>query len=400
MNINEDLKAYLDGELDVIRADEVRLAIEASPDYQQEVEMLKKITHSFQSLKDATVPTQTESMITVLGPVSVPKKMPKKRKNWLLVPVGAVGVILFVAAIFPVFTQAKQASKKTEAMSAEYRARIAGESAGATSTPSADADMAKVETSRPGPANEADMRYRSKAAPPSGSETAPPLDLNRDIIRNGALGIKVEKVAEASIGAVNIAKGLGGYVENSNFDSSNSYSSTATVTLRVPSKQFDAAMVKLRGLGEILSESTSGEDVTGQVVDAEARLKTLRAQEYSYIEILKTTRRTGEVLAVRDRLYSVRQEIEQITAQRDSLKRMSSMSTITTTFVQKVVLEDESKSDKGWGSETFASAVNGLKAVGQFIGQMLIFVFVYSPIWIPLAGIAFWINRRSKRTDD
>jgi len=261
---------------------------------------------------------------------------------------------------------------------------------------------AKVNKNRPGPA--AAGATSSPTIPSSrfsaGTASPTTLQQDRDIVRNATLGLKVESVDKTSRQAESVVLGLGGYVETSQIDASTKASGAAMLVLRLPATQFSAGMEKLRALGEFLNENTSGVDVTSQIVDVDARLKTLRSQEESYRNILKGTRKTGEVLEVRDRLFSVRQEIEQYTSERANLKKLATFSTITLNLTEAISENGDKKSDGKWSSETWATAMNGLRSVGQFMGQMLIFVFVYSPIWIPLAGIAFWINRRSKRTDD
>jgi hypothetical protein len=91
-------------------------------------------------------------------------------------------------------------------------------------------------------------------------------------------------------------------------------------TLRVPADQREAVRAELRALGRIESESQSGEDVTQQSSDLNARLSNARNSERRLTDLLRE--RTGkltDVLAVEKEIDRVRGEIERMEAERKSL---------------------------------------------------------------------------------
>src|SRR5262249_39202380 len=99
--------------------------------------------------------------------------------------------------------------------------------------------------------------------------------------------------------------------------------------LRIPSAELDATMTELKKLGRVESESQSGEEVTQQYVDLEARLAIARNAEQRLTAVLRE--RTGkmqDVLDVEKEITRVRGEIEQMEASRKALAKRVEFATI------------------------------------------------------------------------
>jgi hypothetical protein len=104
---------------------------------------------------------------------------------------------------------------------------------------------------------------------------------------------------------------------------------TATVTYRVPAEEFEGFLAAVNGSGAVVSAERSTEDVTDQVVDLEARLRTLRAQRDRLRTLYERANTTEEVLAVERRLSEVQTEIERAEARKAALERQVALSTVT-----------------------------------------------------------------------
>jgi len=100
------------------------------------------------------------------------------------------------------------------------------------------------------------------------------------------------------------------------------------LTLRVPADRFDAVRTSLAGLGTVEQEQLRGEDVTAQIVDYDARLKSLQAEEEALRTLVGRATAVGEVLQVQSQLFDVRQQVERLQAQRDQLDQQASLATI------------------------------------------------------------------------
>lgn len=139
---------------------------------------------------------------------------------------------------------------------------------------------------------------------------------------------RVKKVADAT---ASLASRLGGFVASTQQQSDEGRA--ATITLRVPTSTFDEALGELRKLGKVTSEELSGADVTGQLVDLDARVRSLKAQEQALNALLVKAATVGETLQVAQASADVRTQIEQLSAQQQTLADQADFATITTTIV-------------------------------------------------------------------
>jgi hypothetical protein len=142
------------------------------------------------------------------------------------------------------------------------------------------------------------------------------------------------------------------------------------------------------------SENSSDQDVTAQVADIEARIKTLKTEEESYRELLRHADKVGDILDIKERISVVRQQIESYDAQRLTMKRLAVLSTITVQFEEEAKATDEPKPDD-WFEDTKLSAILMLKGIGKFFAQAGTFLFVLSPVWLPALLFALWFRRRA-----
>jgi hypothetical protein len=156
-------------------------------------------------------------------------------------------------------------------------------------------------------------------------------------------------------------------------------------------------LAKLRELAiRVESESTDSQDVTEQYIDLEARLKNAEATESQYLALLDRATDVEDILKIYDSLSRVRSEIEQIKGRMQYLERTSSMSLIS------VRLEPEASAKPlaraGWSVlEEFKSAIRGIVIFGQWLGTVVIWLIIFVPLWVVIAGGIYYWRRRRKR---
>lgn len=392
MSLREDLKAYIDGELSPERAEEVRQAIGADPQLQQEVDQLRFLGLEIRRLAAEPAVNGREAALSAVRRSSRPWWHP-------LSPVGRfayagtllvalVGIALMQRPLRNQFLAATVASESAyPAAGADMAKMKSGEVAGRmpAEAPAVDSKAdggASYEESRPG------IGANSAASPDL-------LDAERRVIQTGSLSLRVENLQEALRQAEAIANAHGGYVENQNDSGSQDQLPRGNMTLRVKSIHFSDVMNQLRALGEKLSESTNREDITRQYADIEGRLRALRAEEESYVTMLRAAKKVGELLEIKERLGSVRQELESYESQRRALANLSTLSTISLSMEQRVKPGQPEK-EAGWAEDTWSSALNALTSAGRFLGRLVIFIFVFAPIWLPPALLFWWLARRAK----
>lgn len=202
--------------------------------------------------------------------------------------------------------------------------------------------------------------------------------IEQRIVKTGEVTVEVADVGIA-VGEVRaMVLDLRGYVGGSQAGAEDD---RATLTIRVPAAAFDEALSRLRELdGKVLVEATREEDVTGQIVDLEARIDNLRASEASYRELVARAERVDDILAVQSRLDEVRGQIEQLEGQLAVLEAQADLSTLTVTLVPRAEPIDETTATWDPGAQ-LDRALASLVGIGQGILDGLIWFVV---VWLPI----------------
>lgn len=154
-------------------------------------------------------------------------------------------------------------------------------------------------------------------------------DSYRKIIKSARISVKVKDVSRAYGDILSAVNGVSGYIVKSSVSQEGASSpESAEFTVEVPSERFDDAITALSGLGKVMSRSVSGQDVTGEYVDLQARLRNLTRVEEQFAELLTRAGNVNEILLVQDRLNEVQGEIEQAKGRLQLLSHETSMSEI------------------------------------------------------------------------
>jgi hypothetical protein len=103
-----------------------------------------------------------------------------------------------------------------------------------------------------------------------------------------------------------------------------------SVTLKVHPSKYDETVKALRGIGRLVSESSTTEDVTQEYMDVQARLENAEATRARYLEILATRAGTvPDVLEVEREIERVTENVERFKGQIRYFDSQIGLSTIT-----------------------------------------------------------------------
>jgi hypothetical protein len=212
---------------------------------------------------------------------------------------------------------------------------------------------------------------------------------DRNLILTAKIDMRSKDPWLTSDRAQAIASGLGGDVLNLS-QSGTADSRSASLTIRVPSSRFGDALQQLKSLeGEVQTSGVSAQDVTDQFVDLQARLTAKQAEEQRYIAILNRANTIDEILKVDASLGSVRTQIEQLTAQINSIKQRTDFSTISMSISTLSVLPGDTTT-KAWDpAKTVGRALAALGAMMQVFADVVIWLVVFG--WLPLIAFAVLI---------
>lgn len=169
-------------------------------------------------------------------------------------------------------------------------------------------------------------------------------------------------------------------------------------TLRVPQERLDATLDALTALGKVEARSISTEDVSGQLVDLQARLANARKSEEALQEIMSRSGDIADVLDVSRELSNVRQTIEQMAAQQKSLQTQVRYSTVTVNLKSAIALSPSKPAFSRQLSNSWGAATS---SVGNFTTDLLqlgLWLLAYSPYLLVLACGGVLVNRTIRRS--
>jgi len=227
----------------------------------------------------------------------------------------------------------------------------------------------------------------------------------RLVVKRAEMRISVADPAEAMRTVVQLAESMQGYVVNSNQWNSTSDGQTyinASVMVRVPAERLDEMMQKVRDLAAdpktgVLSETVTGEDVTAEYVDSQARLRNLKAAEAQLVELLDQAPDLEYTLDIFRELTEIRSQIEVLEGRIKYLEESAALSALSVEFVAEASLQPLQIGP--WKPAGVAKeAIQTLVKVAQDVGTALIkFVIIWVPFLLPIGLIVYFVRKGAKK---
>ncbi|WP_079707805.1 DUF4349 domain-containing protein [Paraliobacillus ryukyuensis] len=221
----------------------------------------------------------------------------------------------------------------------------------------------------------------------------------RKIIYNANLELEVPDFQTAVNQLEQEINGTGGYIVTSNAYQVEEELQEGTITARIPQEKFEGFIRVIEtGDMKVVQKSVSGEDVTEQYVDLEARLKSKRVVEKRLLSFMEEAQKTEDLLKISEDLATVQEEIEQITGQMNYLENKSELATVTLHIRENHVDLVQDGDLNTWDKtvEQLKKSVNFLLASGSglivfFVGNLPVIIL------LGLVGIIGYIGWRRKR---
>ena len=218
------------------------------------------------------------------------------------------------------------------------------------------------------------------------------------IIRTVTLSIVVPDVEKTVNEIEAMLKNVNGYIQDANLWQSNN-NLQGHLTLRVPSSKVDGFIPQLESLGRVERKNVSGQDVTEEYYDVEARKNNLKKQEERYLELLGKANTVKEMLEIESQLARVRGEIESMEARLKVLDNRVDLATITIELQAPKTLSSGEILREPFGERIqtgWQRGVNGMMNFVQDLVLLLVILLPYTPIFA-LLGYAVYRIRKSRR---
>lgn len=228
---------------------------------------------------------------------------------------------------------------------------------------------------------------------------------DRKIIRNADLTIEVASPTETQHRIVSIAEMYGGFVVTSEAKQREGGEPAnrmldIRLVVRIPENQFGGALDRIRGLATNLAhESVTGQDVTEEFIDLEARIKTQKALEAQFLQIMRQAGKIVDALEVQRQIADVRTEIERLEGRKRFLENRSSLSTITVNIQapKPIITVTETGFRQSVRDSVSDSVELGSGIVLFFVRFAIVMVPVTLLVLLPCGLLVRYFMRRAKR---
>lgn len=244
-----------------------------------------------------------------------------------------------------------------------------------------------------------DSTYES-AIPVASDSVDSSIDLSsRKIIQSSSLSLVVKNVEESKQKVLDYANKIGGFMVNSSINRPSDQAS-ATIVVRVPSEKLDEAIEAFKGISsKVVYESLSGYDVTDQYTDIQARMDTLQKTKVKFENILEDATKVTDILEVQRELISLQSQIDNLKGQQKYLDESSETVKISV-YLSTDELSLPYTPDESWRpGVVLKEAVRSVILAFRSIADTIIWLVVYSVIWVPLLVVFFFFfkKRSNKR---
>jgi len=239
-----------------------------------------------------------------------------------------------------------------------------------------------------------------QTAPDVVAQLAPASRTAAQIARTGQVALFVRHVEPAIRSLYAIAQRSGGDVVGLQDDvpSEPAARHTAEATLSVPAPRFNSTLRAAAGLGKLISETVQAENETGQIIDYRARLDNARRTEADIRQIMDRSGNIDQVLAAESELSSVRQQIEQLSAELNDAQHAVSYSTISVDLSSEAAAAGSQPPLSAQLGDAWAAARRAASAVSVALAAVVLWLVAFAPYIAALGLIAalVWLARRRR----
>ena len=270
---------------------------------------------------------------------------------------------------------AKPAETKTDSVNGDA-SQVPGDTGASGETPAAG----------PGPA------LPSIDAP---TNTSP----NKFLAIDVSYGVEVDDITKGINDVVALSDRHGGQIYERTINITDDRSSSASFVIKLPPENIEAAIADLDAIGIRRTASQGTEDVTGQVVDIDARLTTAQASLDRVRKLLEAATDLGQILSLESQLTERETLVEQYTAMKRAISDRVSLATLRVQL--SVSPEPAAAKAAPKAKQTIGRAFeNGWKGFVVALAAIMIFIGYASPLLVIgaiAAAFALPFSRRRRR---
>jgi hypothetical protein len=173
----------------------------------------------------------------------------------------------------------------------------------------------------PSPVGPAGVIASGEADVMTESGVAPAQVQDRQVLFRAAMDVIVEDPTAAAAQAEDLVTSFEGYVERSRGGSDDE----VEMSFRIPAPALGQVMDGIRPLGKVERETSSSADVTGRMIDLEARIQSLQSVRDRLRGYIDRATTVEEIISIERELTRVQTEIERLTGELQSMRSLVTM---------------------------------------------------------------------------
>lgn len=217
-------------------------------------------------------------------------------------------------------------------------------------------------------------------APSEAGPTAEP-----QIARTGALSLRCTDLAATAEQLRQLAESMGGFVSSESIWASGSASGgNSRIVFSIPTDAMDRFMTESAKLGELVTRSVSARDVTDQVVDVDARVRTLRDSIQRIQALMAKAGSITEIAKVEEELTRRQSELESLLATQKALKNQVERAPVTVTLLTPHQADPDNPFLTGL-ARGWEALQNSIAVLLTLLGGILPFALIGAAIGWPVA---------------
>ncbi len=407
--VQDDLKAYCDGELGWLRRLAVQRHLAQCADCRQEVHAMQQLHDTLRAAEedDTLSPALRERILSHTPdddarPAVAPAH--RSRFNSPAFAWGAAAVVLLAwFVLFPVFNTAREKARQLRPEVGPYaQSQKEVVVRKPVAQPLAVRDggnpiVTTYDSSAGGP-----TQYQRFVPPPSpkpalnsvsGNELVPDTSL-RQVHKEATMTVLVADPEAKSDSVEQTVKAVGGYVAENELTTDDDGLKSAQMTVKVPEPQFETILAQVARLGDVQAKDITGEDITEKTSDAaqaEGVLEDEVQRSDAHLKQLGSRARWGDEEQARE----VRIELAQARARLVLLHKIAALSTLSITLNEKP--KPTPPAATGFTSQLTDTTHHALQSVIASAGALLallIWLLAYAPLWVPILFLVRYFRRR------
>jgi Ca-activated chloride channel homolog len=236
-----------------------------------------------------------------------------------------------------------------------------------------------------GVTGDADTFKKDVSGEPQPTEPGP-TEIRREVVYTAETNIEVDNAtATANALRKSVIDG-GGYVLQDE-----RYEGSARMVLRMKPSQFDATLAGLAKTGKVRSQSVNASDVTANMVDLEARLKSATISRDRLRALLNGAAKIDDIIKLETELSTREATVEQLQGQLNVIRNQVGFATINVSLTERsVAVVNDTNTTPTEGFQ------NGWVALRNFGEGLLVFLATVA-VWIPLLLIGVFLLRLTGR---